>query len=63
MKVCNRCGKILSVNCISIDEPIGYGSSHDGDMLAMDLCYECLDDIYDAIKPMCKHDPIVEINV
>ena len=60
-KVCNRCGKELDFWDIQGDftlhKHIGCGSIHDGDIVRLQFCCECFDEIVDE----CKVSPIEEV--
>lgn len=55
---CNKCGKMFSI--LDEQQPscmcgkLGYGSVHDGDMLDLHLCCDCLDELIEscAITPV-----------
>jgi len=55
---CNKCGREMDEFDIqeelSIQSRLGYGSRHDGDMLQLDLCCECMDELIDS----CKISPL-----
>ena len=57
---CNKCGRILDDfdvnNDYSIHRKIGYGSGHDGELLELRLCSDCLDELIEA----CKISPVTE---
>ena len=50
-KYCNRCGKKLSLfdlqQKIHIHKKLEYGSKHDGEMVDIWLCNDCLDELID----------------
>ena len=56
-KCCNYCGKELDIfdeqEDFVIHKNIGYGSTHDGDIIRLQFCCDCLDKIIDA----CAIDP------
>lgn len=58
--VCNRCGKVMNRFDLQQEfyyhRELGYGSEHDGDMIELDLCCECIDRIVDT----CLISPIVK---
>lgn len=53
MSKCNVCGKDLSIYdeaCgFYFDKRIGYGSKHDGDMVRIQLCCKCFDELLDTL--------------
>ena len=57
---CNLCGKELDfwdgTNNISINKYLGYGSLHDGSIINMRLCCDCIDRLVDA----CAISPVVK---
>ena len=60
--VCNMCGKTFDgwdeQENFSIYRTIGYGSRHDGEILSLDLCCDCMDKLIDmcSISPVEDHD-------
>lgn len=59
-KICNVCGKPLHITdaCAnySIQTQIGYGSAHDGSVLNLRFCSDCLDKFIAS----CKVSPVIE---
>lgn len=57
-RICNKCGEVTDVReeCFTIERVMPYGSKHDGDLLNLDLCISCFDDIVSQ----CKHNPITD---
>ena len=57
---CSLCGKELDDwdinNDIHIHKRIGYGSIHDGSMLGLRLCCDCLD----RLIYLCRVNPILD---
>lgn len=58
--ICNCCGKEISSAAFHMDEIMPYGSEHDGDLFTLDLCADCMDKLVEAIRPLCKIDPLTE---
>lgn len=60
--VCNKCGKTLdlwdNIAGIHIKKYMGYGSSHDGENIAISLCLSCADSLIDQ----CVVSPVVDKN-
>lgn len=60
-KYCNICGKEFNEwdyqENYSLHTKIGFGSKHDGETLALDICTECMDKLIDS----CKISPVYEI--
>jgi len=60
MKTCNKCGKPLDywdVNAhFGYHTYMPYGSKHDGDMVDLHICIDCMDEFIDscAIKPIME---------
>ena len=62
---CDMCGKEFDMwdhqENFNIAYSIGYGSIHDGDHVACDLCCDCFDRLLDEyLIPKCKHKIIEE---
>lgn len=57
-KKCNKCGKQFdewdTQENFSIHGQVGYGSKYDGDIIELDLCCNCMDELMDS----CKISPI-----
>lgn len=55
---CNVCGKEMNVwdeqQMFRVHTRLSYGSEHDGDYLALDLCSECIDKFVKDFSPKCK---------
>lgn len=55
---CNMCGKSFDTfdeqGGVSICKTLGYGTKYDGEILRLDLCCECLDNLIDK----CVLSPI-----
>ena len=49
---CNKCGKQMDSwdiqHHFSITKRLGYGSKYDGEVLNLDICCDCMDEIIDA---------------
>lgn len=62
-KVCNRCGKELDFwdvqEDFTIHRHVGYGSIYDGEVVNLQLCGDCFDEIVSE----CKISPIEEVSV
>lgn len=62
MKRCNVCGKNLDTfdkqSGITVEQNIGYGSVHDGEILNLRICCSCMDSIISS----CKIPPTKESN-
>lgn len=62
-KVCNRCGKELDFWDIqedfTIHKHVGYGSIYDGEVVKLQFCGDC----FDEIVAECKVSPIEEVGV
>lgn len=58
---CNKCGKTFNTwdteEGFSFYTRLGYGMSHDGDILELDLCCGCMEELIDS----CVISPIVEV--
>ena len=56
---CNLCGEEFDLfdqqEGYSIHKKVGYGSTHDGEEIKLDLCCKCFDKIVDA----CAVSPVV----
>ena len=52
------CGKLMDYwdnqEGFSIYKHLGYGTSHDGEVLELDLCCDCMDEIIDR----CQISPV-----
>ena len=64
--LCNVCGKEFDM-CddhakFGLHMPAGYGSKFDGDKIDLDLCCDCFDKLIDKLIPMCKINPIAEMD-
>lgn len=62
---CNVCGRTAEQvfegqMLISIHERIGYGSKHDGDIIDLDICCSCFDNLIDKLASRCMINPIHE---
>lgn len=61
-KVCNVCGRELDFfdlqQDFTIHRKIEYGSIFDGDIVDMQLCCDCFDDLVNE----CKVSPITEVS-
>ena len=59
-KYCNMCGKKFDEwdeeENYSISTQCGYGSKHDGDIIRVDFCCKCFDEIINR----CKINPVVK---
>lgn len=60
-KRCNRCGRELDFWDLQQDftihkEKLGYGTSHDGDSVHLQVCCSC----FDALVDECVIDPVEE---
>lgn len=57
---CNKCGKKIDNYHVFIGltatNSLGYGSKYDGDLLQLDLCTDCMDELIDA----CAITPVEE---
>lgn len=56
---CNKCGKELAqfdLEAYYIRRRMGYGSKYDLDLLDLNLCSRCLDELIDS----CEISPITE---
>ena len=40
----------------------GYGTKFDGDSIDLDICCDCFDKLMDKFIPMCKINPITEMD-
>ena len=56
MKRCTMCGNKLDFaeanGNFSFQHRIGYGSKHDGDVICLTLCSDCLDKVVDVLSMM-----------
>lgn len=56
--ICNKCGKQFDQwdmqEDYSIHRQAGYGSSHDGDFIDLDLCCDCMEELIKS----CKISPV-----
>jgi len=56
---CNVCGRELSAfdkyADIALTQLVGYGSSHDGELVHIRFCCDCFDHLVDG----CKIDPVI----
>ena len=61
-RACNICGRELDPFDLQqefiIHRKIEYGSIHDGDIVDLQLCCDCFDDLVDE----CKISPIIEVS-
>lgn len=61
--ICNMCGKVFDIwdkqEGLSIEHQLGYGTKYDGDLLQLDLCCDCMDEIIDK----CKIFPIIHLDL
>lgn len=59
---CNKCGKKMDMWDIqedfSMQRHLGYGSKHDGDILDLDLCCDCMDELIDS----CVISPVTDVD-
>lgn len=55
---CNKCGKVIDryVEEYSMTNVMKYGSKYDGELVELDLCPECMDELIES----CKISPVVE---
>lgn len=61
IRLCNICGKeIAQYDDFNLSYQYGYGSSHDGDNLNIDLCNTCLDKLTTYLVENCKINPVTE---
>ena len=62
LKVCNICGKkfdILDANeSFNIHKKLGYGTKYDGEILDLNICCSCMDELISK----CKKNPCFEEN-
>lgn len=58
--ICNKCGKTFDMwddqNGFGARTRLGYGSKYDGDILELDLCCKCMDELIDE----CTISPLIE---
>ena len=58
--ICNACGKTLDIfdiqNDFSLHRHIQYGSVHDGEVLNVRFCCDCMD----KIISVCRISPVTE---
>ena len=60
MTRCNMCGKVFdeldAINNFGIFSRPGYGSGHDGEVIHMNLCVDCFDQLVDSctVSPVCE---------
>ena len=63
---CNRCGKVFDIydeqERFGFHYTVGYGSIYDLTKIDLNLCCECFDEIYNAVKKQCVIPP-QEINL
>lgn len=60
--LCNVCGQTFTEfdeqEHIGIHTKIGYGSKHDGDIIDLDICCRCFDNLIDKLSSQCIISPI-----
>lgn len=61
---CNVCGQLFTdldeKEHIGLHSKIGYGSKHDGDIIDLDICCSCFDNLIDKLASRCMINPIHE---
>ncbi len=64
-KQCTMCGKYFDLwdeqESFCLNRRIGYGSSHDGCQVKLQLCCGCFDRVLDMIVPLCRTNPITDL--
>ena len=64
--LCNVCGKEFDMRDdyaeFGIHKQAVYGSKYDGDNIDLDICCDCFDKLMDKFIPMCKINPITEMD-
>lgn len=59
-KRCNKCGQKLDYldlyENVHFHQRLGYGSAHDGDVIKLQLCLKCLDELIDS----CAISPVID---
>lgn len=59
--MCNQCGKIINKNqTFKFTYIYGYFSKRDMDVLKLNLCDYCLDELTDKLVSECQVNPIIE---
>ena len=62
---CTMCGKNFDLwdeqENFCLDRRIGYGSSHDGCQVKLQLCCGCFDRVLDMVIPLCRTTPITDL--
>ena len=63
--LCNVCGKEFDMwdeqEELGLHTRFGYGTTFDGDRIDLDICCDCFDKLMDKFIPMCKINPITEM--
>ena len=64
--LCNICGKEFDMldeqEELGLHTRFGYGTKFDGDSIDLDICCDCFDKLMDKFIPMCKINPITEMD-
>ena len=64
-KRCTMCGKYFDLwderEGFCLNRRIGYGSSHDGCQVKLQLCCGCFDRVLDMVVPLCGTNPITDL--
>ena len=59
------CGKYFDLwdeqENFCLDRRIGYGSSHNGCQVKLQLCCGCFDRVLDMVVPLCRTTPITDL--
>ena len=59
------CGKYFDLwderEGFCLNRRIGYGSSHDGCQVKLQLCCGCFDRVLDMVVPLCRTTPITDL--
>jgi NAD-dependent SIR2 family protein deacetylase len=59
--MCNKCGKIINKKqTFDFTYTYGYNSKRDMDVLKLNLCDECLDELTDKLIAECQVKPVIE---
>lgn len=64
-RICNICGREFDafdrLSGLALRQHLGYGSTHDGSNVSLDLCCHCFDELLDTyLLPKCEISPLEE---
>lgn len=60
-KRCTMCDLWDEQEGFFLNRRIGYGSSHDGYQVKLQLCCGCFDRVLDMVAPLCRTNPITDL--